>query len=102
MRGLRWDLWHWRAGGGGDGSGRRAEEVEGQAVGAEGEIEGFADLEEDEAALEAAFRVLGKFGIYAVFDLLPGDGDFAFLARKVACFAQVADEVRAPGIFRRI
>jgi hypothetical protein len=80
--------------------GRTAEEIAVHAVGVERKIQRFADFEKDVAAGEASFGILGKFGIDMVFDDLPAGGDFAFLARQIDAFAEVAQDEGAPWVFR--
>jgi len=86
---------------GGTDRGGWAEEFGGQSVGVVGQIEGFAHLEEDAAALEALVRVLGEFGVDMKVDVLLGEGDFASFRGKVDGFAEVAGDVGPPWVLRR-
>jgi len=45
--------------------------------------------------------VAGEFGIYAVLDVLLGDGGFALLPCEIDGFSEIAEDVRAPWVFGR-
>jgi hypothetical protein len=79
----------------------RAEEVGGKAVGVEGDVEGFADSEEEGRAGDFLLRVAGEFGGYAILDVSLGDGGFAFFLGDVDGVAEIAEDVWAAGVLWR-
>ncbi len=79
----------------------RAVEFGAHSGGVEGEIEGFAESEEECGAGDFLLRVVGEFGGYALLDVCLGDGVFAFFPVDIDGFAEIAEDEGAAGVLRR-